>query len=130
VKTLLLILPALIIAAGCATESRRAQYEEPIQSSRSAVGAAGTETASLQGEGAAPANASPAQATLGRSLPVASKGLPDPQMQAVLDQLEALGPKPIDKLTAQEARQQPSPADAVKALLKKQGKSTETYAGG
>jgi acetyl esterase len=49
---------------------------------------------------------------------------PDPQMQAVLDQLAALGPKPIEKLSPEEARRQPTPSDAVKALLKKQGKST------
>lgn len=48
----------------------------------------------------------------------------DPQMQAVLDQLKALGGKPIEKCTPKEARKQPTPADAVKALLKKQGKST------
>ena len=48
----------------------------------------------------------------------------DPQMQAVLSQLQELGPKPLETLTAAEARKQPTPADAVKALLKKQGKST------
>jgi acetyl esterase/lipase len=54
----------------------------------------------------------------------ANPGKPNPQMQAVLDQLAALHPKPIAQLSAPEARKQPSPADAVKALLKKQGKST------
>ncbi len=54
----------------------------------------------------------------------ATMGKPDPQMQAVLDQLAALGGKPIETLTAQEARQQPTPTDAVMALLKKEGKST------
>ncbi len=49
---------------------------------------------------------------------------PDPQMKAVLNQLAALHGKPIEKLTPAEARRQPTPADAVKALLKKQGKST------
>lgn len=49
---------------------------------------------------------------------------PDPQMQAVLDAHASLKPKPIETLTPQEARTQPSPADAVKALLKKQGKET------
>ena len=49
---------------------------------------------------------------------------PDPQMQAVLIQLTALKPKPIPQLSAPEARKQPTPADAVKALLEKQGKST------
>jgi acetyl esterase len=47
-----------------------------------------------------------------------------PQMQAVLDQLAALHPKPITELSAPAARQQPSPADAVKALLTRRGKST------
>jgi acetyl esterase/lipase len=49
---------------------------------------------------------------------------PNGQMQAVLDQLVALHPKPITELSAPEARKQPSPADAVKALLRKRGKST------
>ncbi|MBC8001577.1 MAG: alpha/beta hydrolase [Opitutaceae bacterium] len=46
------------------------------------------------------------------------------EMQAVLDQLGALGGKSIETLTPQEARKQPTPADAVKALLKKRGQST------
>lgn len=49
---------------------------------------------------------------------------PNQQMQAVLNELAALHPKPITQLSAPEARKQPSPADAVKALLKKQDKST------
>ncbi|MEO6076597.1 MAG: alpha/beta hydrolase [Dokdonella sp.] len=49
---------------------------------------------------------------------------PDAQMQAVLDELGAMNGKPIESLSAAEARQQPTPTDAVKALLKKQGKST------
>jgi len=49
---------------------------------------------------------------------------PDQQMQAVLTELQALNPKPIPQLSAAEARKQPTPADAVKALLTKQGKST------
>jgi acetyl esterase len=36
----------------------------------------------------------------------------DPQMQAVLNRLKALEPKPIEKLTPAEARKQPTPADA------------------
>ncbi len=54
----------------------------------------------------------------------AAPAKPNEQMQAVLDQLAALHPRPITALPAAEARKQPSPADAVKALLKKQGKST------
>ena len=50
--------------------------------------------------------------------------VPDQQMQAVLTQFESLSPKPIPQLSAAEARRQPTPADAVKALLEKQGKST------
>ena len=49
---------------------------------------------------------------------------PDAQMQGVLDQLAALGPKPLPTLTAEEARKQPTPADAAKRELEKQGKPT------
>ena len=55
---------------------------------------------------------------------------PNAQMQAVLDELAKLGPKPLGSLPAAEARKQPTPADAVTALLKKQGKSTEPEAVG
>jgi acetyl esterase/lipase len=55
---------------------------------------------------------------------------PNAQMQAVLDELSILGPAPLGSLSAIEARKQPSPADAVKALLKKQGKSTDPEAVG
>jgi acetyl esterase len=48
------------------------------------------------------------------------------QMQAVLDELTALGGKPITTLSPADARKQPSPADAVKALMKKQEKTPET----
>ena len=49
---------------------------------------------------------------------------PDTQMQGVLDQLQALGPKPIPTLTATEARRQPTPADAAERELAEQGKPT------
>lgn len=48
----------------------------------------------------------------------------DDDMQKVLDQHAALGPKPIETLTPAEARQQPTPTDAVKAVLTKEGKPT------
>jgi acetyl esterase len=54
--------------------------------------------------------------------PAATMAQPDGQMQAVLDQLQKLGAKPIESLTPAQARAQPSPADAVKAVLKAQGK--------
>ena len=49
---------------------------------------------------------------------------PDQAMQAVLDELQALGGKPIATLTPDEARQQPTPADAAKRAMAKQGKPT------
>lgn len=49
----------------------------------------------------------------------------DPEMQAVLDALAELDGQPLDELTPEEARRQPTPTDAVKLLLQKQGKSTE-----
>ena len=55
---------------------------------------------------------------------------PNAQMQAVLDELTKLGSKPLGSLPAVEARKQPTPADAVAALLKKLGKSTAPEAVG
>lgn len=54
----------------------------------------------------------------------------DPQMKAVINQLIALKPKPIEKLSAAQARKQPGPPQAVKALLQKQGRSTAPEAVG
>ncbi len=47
---------------------------------------------------------------------------PNPQMKAVLDELAGLGGKPIETLTPEEARKQPTPTDAVKKILMKQSK--------
>ena len=60
-------------------------------------------------------------ATPGTSVPVANA---DADMTRVLDALAAMHPKPIAKLTAAEARQQPSAADAANQVLREQGKST------
>ncbi|WP_419826620.1 alpha/beta hydrolase [Sphingomonas sp.] len=49
---------------------------------------------------------------------------PAPDMQAVLDQMMALGAKPIETLTPLKARLQPSAADAAHAVMHKQGMST------
>lgn len=46
----------------------------------------------------------------------------DNDMQRVLDAYRSLGPQPIQKLTVEQARKQPTPADAVKAVLAEQGK--------
>ena len=43
---------------------------------------------------------------------------PDMAMGKVLDTLAGLGGKPIETLTPQEARQQPTPTDAVKTILR------------
>ena len=55
---------------------------------------------------------------------------PTAQMKAVLDELAALGAKPLNTLTVAQARTQPTPADAVKSLLTKQGRSTAPEAVG
>ncbi len=52
----------------------------------------------------------------------------DADMKEVLSTLQGLGGKPIEGLTAAEARTQPTPTDAVMAVLKKKGKSTEPTA--
>ena len=48
----------------------------------------------------------------------------NPQMKAVLTELAKLDPVPLYELTPAQVRKQPGPPDAVKAVLKKQGKST------
>lgn len=45
-------------------------------------------------------------------------------MQKVLEALASLDGKPIETLTPEEARKQPTPADAVKKVMQQQGKST------
>ena len=47
-----------------------------------------------------------------------------PDMQAVLDQLAALGAKPVERLTPAQARVNPSAADAAKAVMTTRGMST------
>jgi acetyl esterase/lipase len=59
--------------------------------------------------------------TLFHSDEAREKPEPDSDMQVVLDALAALGGKPIETLTAEEARKQPTPADAAKRVLMKNG---------
>jgi len=66
----------------------------------------------------------PLQRDSARAAPSGMSGKPDAQMQQVLGELQALGAKPLHTLTVQEARKGPTPADAVKQVLRKQGKST------
>ncbi len=49
----------------------------------------------------------------------------DPQMQAVLEAFAAMDPKPLPKLSAEEARENPTMAQAAKAVMKDKGMSTE-----
>ena len=69
-------------------------------------------------------------ASIALSMPAQSAPPANPQMQEVLDAHASLKPKPITELSAPEARKQPSPADGVKALLKKKGMSTAPEAVG
>lgn len=48
----------------------------------------------------------------------------DADMRKVLEELQTLGAKPIETLSPPEARRQPTPAEAVKKLLEKEGKPT------
>ena len=48
-------------------------------------------------------------------------GKADADMQAVLDKLASLGGKPIETLSPEEARKQPTPTDAVKAIMAEKG---------
>ena len=52
----------------------------------------------------------------------------DADMRKVLAELGALGGKPIPQLSAEEARKQPTPTDAVKKVLEKDGKPTAPLA--
>lgn len=45
-----------------------------------------------------------------------------PEMKMVIDELTSLNGKPIESLSAEEARQQPTPADAVMSIMKKKGR--------
>ena len=59
--------------------------------------------------------------------PMAPMGMtarPDADMQAVLDAHAALGARPIETLTVEQARAQPSPADAVNRVKTMMGMST------
>jgi acetyl esterase len=59
----------------------------------------------------------------GAALPQqASRPLPDPAMRPVLDALASLGGKPVETLTPDQARLQPTSADAVRKLLLAAGK--------
>ena len=56
--------------------------------------------------------------------PMGMTARPDADMQAVLDAHAALGARPIESLTVQQARTQPSPADAVMRVKTMMGMPT------
>jgi len=60
------------------------------------------------------------------AVPYSSPPPADPDMQQVLDALAALSGKPIENLSPTEARQQPTPADAVKRVLQEKGRFPAT----
>ena len=49
----------------------------------------------------------------------------DPQAQEVMDAFQSLGPKTVEVLSPEEARKQPTPADAVEKVLQQHGESTD-----
>jgi acetyl esterase/lipase len=53
----------------------------------------------------------------------------DDDMRKVLEHLAKLGGKPIPSLTPEEARKQPTPADAVKAVLAEEGEAPPAFDG-
>lgn len=67
------------------------------------------------------AGESPQRVPLSLRMPCGGS-MPNAQMQAVLDALAALGGKPLDSLSAKQARDQPSLMDAVRELLHRQGR--------
>ena len=54
----------------------------------------------------------------------------DPDMQKVLDKLHSMGGKPIETLSAEEARKQPTPAMAAAAIAAANGKAVPEPVGG
>ena len=90
----------------------------PFRPRRAALAVA---SALALGLAALPASAAEPSAAMAKT---GTKYRADADMQAVLDELASLGGKPIETLTPEEARKQPTPTDAVMSLLKKRGKDT------
>ncbi len=60
------------------------------------------------------------------SLAIAKPAHPDPDMKKVLTELTSRGGKPIEMLSAEEARNQPTPTDAVKFVMANENKIDKT----
>ena len=116
-------------AATSGTETEVAQDDAATEG----AAAAGTEVAedaaaTAPGEGTAAAEVAEAETTAVEATVTADGGAvanppetPNADMQAVLDQLAALGARPIEELSVEEARSQPTPADAVMAVMEERG---------
>jgi acetyl esterase len=89
---------------------------------RSDGSAAGAPVSASAPAGSRAAQADAAAASVGRET------APDAQMQQVLNELQALGARPLHSLSVDAARRGPTPADAVREVLRKQGKSTAPMA--
>jgi acetyl esterase/lipase len=102
----------VVVVAGVTMAAGACSKRDDAASRDSAAGTTAMRTDSARGMAGPPGGEAGASAR------------PDNDMQSVLDQLGALKPKPLETLTAAEARKQPTPKDAVVALLMSQGKAT------
>ncbi|WP_188557079.1 alpha/beta hydrolase [Hymenobacter glacieicola] len=115
---LLSFLPSLrwaapVVAAGVALAScNSSQTTEATNASATATDSMSTASATAD-----PAAAGPRQIKPTGPKPAWAPTIA-PEMQAVMETLASLGGKPIETLSAQEARQQPTPADAVMKLMR------------
>ena len=91
-----------------------------------AYGQAASTTPEITAEMPAPAAAEPVELTpeLATSDDSGTIERSTPEMRAVIEKLMELGAKPVHTLTVEAARAQPTPTDAVKAVLEDEGKST------
>lgn len=105
------------MAAGGAATGETAATDGMASDDAAADGAMATDDAAeaatdqaTMGDGTAPGEVAQGEAAQ-----------PGPEMQAVLDKLAELGAAPIGTLPPEEQRQEPTPADAVMAVMEEQG---------
>jgi len=63
------------------------------------------------------------------SFPLSAPAEPNAQMKEVLDTYAGLSPIPLEKTTPAAARKAPAISDAVKAVMKKEGKGSPSFTG-
>ena len=90
---------------------------------------AGTALASLLASPTFAQTATPAAPMMTAPAMASSTSQADPDMAKVLAALQDLGPKPIETLSASEARKQPGAADAVKKVIKDEKIDAKPHAG-